>query len=114
MNSESHATSWPFNRRRANMGLASSPSSSSIWTSTLSFTRWGRRALEHRRQFPGTASVRRPPRDAAGEQTHHFTVLELDDTLAATVIDTGGAIIDEFSVDLSLGDRKQRVGGLVE
>ncbi len=40
------------------------------------------------------------PERLAGEETFHFMVLELDDTLDATAIDVDGDVIDEFSLDL--------------
>ncbi|MFP3881788.1 MAG: metallophosphoesterase family protein [Actinomycetota bacterium] len=40
------------------------------------------------------------PDQLAGEETFHFMVLELDDTLEATAIDADGDVIDEFSVEL--------------
>lgn len=39
------------------------------------------------------------PERVAGEETFHFMVLELDDTLDATAIDADGDVIDEFSVE---------------
>lgn len=40
------------------------------------------------------------PERLAGEETFHFMVLELDDTLEATAIDADGDVLDEFSIGI--------------
>jgi predicted phosphodiesterase len=41
------------------------------------------------------------PSRMAGEATHHFVALELDDSLSVTAIDLDGNVIDEFALPLS-------------